>query len=618
MEGSKRFLSIKKKYVVIVTFINRKVKLGQTMKKVKWDNLWLVISIITICIINLWDLSKLYSITIVDDEFGYVAMAAQMAGYDWTTLLSTANFYSYGYGLILAVLFKLGLAGRTFYQIGVIVNVFMLVISFLICRYLAKEIIGTKWDTLIALAINLYSANLLHSRLLWAETTLYMCTWILFLLIYMLYKKHKVIYALEIGILSVYMHIVHQRALSVIIASCIVVTYILLFEKKEVSYRKRVLEIVVFVILMTALVLFTDEIKQFIVSNWYVAQSVDDGRIAVNDYSGQVAKVKTYSNIYNLLGLILGMIGKMYAQSIGSFMFILFVVIATIRNVICKCMECIKEKRGLDFQSQEVLMIVASLLFLGALGVASVYKSVGELANQRYYEIIMTRYIDYVTGPMLLFGFYMLKNYKKYKLDFILSYVSMIVMTGVTYFQFLKSAQPAWNVLNVASVCQIMDVKKENLTGVITGALFVTLVSGVVLAVMFKIKQRDAGILIAVLVLGIIWSYNGITLESDFVGYKQQEVVDYEYSVYEYLETKETDEIYYVQEPGEMYNWLKIVQSMRPGMTVYFVNENEISNLKQNSKVLMARSGYLFNDESGNIEDSLILKTDRLCVYSFE
>lgn len=588
------------------------------MKNYKYEKVLVIISIIVICIINLWDFSRLYSITIVDDEFGYVAMAAQMAGYDWTTLLSTTSFYSYGYGLILAILFKVGLSGRAFYQMGVLLNVLMLIISFFVSRYLAKEIIGSKWDTLIALAISLYSSNILHSRLLWVETTLYFCTWVLFLLIYVFYKKHKLIYALGIAVLSAYMHIVHQRALSVILASCIIVVYILLVEKKEVSIQKRIIEIVLFLFLVASLFFLTKEVKQFIISNWYVAQSVDDGRIAVNDYSGQVAKVKTYKDIYNLLGLFLGMIGKMYAQSIGSFMLILFVLIATIRNIISKCIVCIKEKSQFCLQKQEVLMGAASLLFLGALGVAGVYKSVGDLEMQRYYDIIMTRYIDYIVGPMLLLGFYVLKNFKLYKIDFILSYLCMIVMTVLTYIQFIKSSQTAYNALNIASVYQMLRRVPGKLTDIIWIALWITVMSGIVLIIMFKTKKQNQGILIATLVFGIFWSYNGLSLENDLVCYKQQEVVDYAYSVYEYLETEKVDEIYYIQEYGEVYNWLKILQSMRPGMIVHLVSENEVESLKQNHKVLMARKGYEFGDELNAISNNLILETERICVYSFE
>mgnify|MGYP003293978573 CR=1 FL=1 len=87
-------------------------------KNVVWG---FIFSIIIVCV-NLYGLSTQQAITIIDDEFGYVAMGAQMAGFDWTTLLSTTNYYSFGLGIIFSLLFRIGLRGACFLQVVIILN----------------------------------------------------------------------------------------------------------------------------------------------------------------------------------------------------------------------------------------------------------------------------------------------------------------------------------------------------------------------------------------------------------------------------------------------------------------------------------------------------------------
>lgn len=590
------------------------------MKMLNRRKLQMIVAILLIAVVHLYDLSSVYSITIINDEFGYVGMGAQMAGYDWTNMLGTSPYYSYGYGIILSLLFRIGLTGVAFFRAAVVLNVIFLIGSFLITCYLADKLIDCKWNVLIALAINLYTSNIFQCKLCWAETLLYFLSWLFIFFIYQLNEIYEMKYLVGIVITAAYMYTVHQRCLSVVIAAVIMVLFVLL---NGHSNRTGFCKMIGAFLIFAGLLFIVSEAKQFIVANWYVAESVADKRIAINDYTGQVSKFKRITDPKNFLTMIMGMLGKLYAQSLASGMLILFALTAAIKTFLGKIVKEIKGKTTLKWTHEEVLMLAAALMFLGAWGIATLYKA-RTLSEQRYYEIVMTRYIDYVTGPMLLSGFYVLVNYKEHIKNIVASLAAMAGLTILTYFQFIKSYHTLFNSVNVASVYPMLRGAVENLKVVLIAGIGVILFSVFLIAIIYVgnyRKKADIGIVIAATVMGGVFAYNGITETAEFIQYKQQEVVEYVNPVIDYIEENEwTGTIYYVGTGNDSYNFLKILQFMLPDQRIELIEEDEIKALKKsNAKdLLISATKELEEFKLDEVKENRIMDTGRLCLYTLD
>ena len=321
--------------------------------------------------------------------------------------------------------------------------------------------------------------------------------------------------------------------------------------------------------------------KEYIIGNWYGAQSVEETRIAINDYTNQIGKIKKLANIKYFACLLFGMVGKFWAQAAASNMLILFAVVACVGL----CFNCVRHNIiGINkcsvLSEKELFLITATLLFAGSLGVASLYK-LGTLSEQRYYEIIMTRYIDYAVGPLLLCGFGIIINLKEYKKVFICSFVVMFLMTLITYFQFVKSYQKMLNIVNVASVYPLIKNVLENPKVIVWAGIVVMLVMAFIIVIIdgrFKriSKNTCQGIILGIMVLWEV--YHGMTMIVNFTNYKQKEVNDYVMPIVDYVETNNLEStIYYVKcDEGDRYNFLKILQFVLPEQKIELVTLEDV------------------------------------------
>ena len=98
------------------------------------------------------------------DELGYWSNAAYLVGYDWSSVCSAfSGYYSYGYSLIIAVLFALFKEGPLAYQMAIVLNAVFLSLTFLLLIYSGNLITCNKrkWDVLCCATIaSFYSNNL--------------------------------------------------------------------------------------------------------------------------------------------------------------------------------------------------------------------------------------------------------------------------------------------------------------------------------------------------------------------------------------------------------------------------------------------------------------------------
>lgn len=580
------------------------------MEKINIRKVQTIIGIIVIATVNLWNLRSLYSITIINDEFGYVGIAAQMAGYDWTNLLKTSSYYSYGYSIVLSLLFHLGFTGAAFFRAAVLFNVVFLVFAFVITCYFATRIIHSKYDILIALAITLYSCNIFQTRLSWTESILYFLAWLLLFFIYKLTVRFRMQYLLAVILTSMYMYTVHQRCLAIIIASVIMIGIILINGHLN---KRDICKVVVAMIFLVLLWMFAGVLKDYIIANWYLADSTSESRIAVNDYSDQVTKLVGMSNPKMLASTLFGLAGKLWAQAVASGMLILIALVTVVWAIL--------RKGILRMQEENIFSVAAALMFVGALGIATLFKA-NILSNSRYYEIIMTRYIDYTAGPMLLLGFKAILGYRNYIKEIVVSIAVTVLTTLSTYFAIGRSYNPLITSVNTASVYPILG----NLSGglqriLIIGGAVIIFVLAVMVAIKLENNKPGTNWLIPIVLIGLmgVWSYNGMKESVSYTNYKQGEVEEYVQPVVDYIQGIGYDKpVYYIAGTDEQvdsaYNFLKILQFILPEQKIELIVDKEITPIDDNVLLLMG-SEYIEEFNLTDIQDDFLMDTGRIRVY---
>ena len=110
---------------------------------------------------KIFDLSTIH---VLYDEFGYTATAAYYNGYDWSSVAEHSAYYSYGLGLLLAVIMRISNGNMIlYYRLCIGMNILLLVISFIIACEIGKKLFDSVPEYIVILAafgISFYSNTL--------------------------------------------------------------------------------------------------------------------------------------------------------------------------------------------------------------------------------------------------------------------------------------------------------------------------------------------------------------------------------------------------------------------------------------------------------------------------
>lgn len=175
--------------------------------------------------------------SILPDEFGYLANAAFLAGIDWSPLVSTIQYYSLGYSILLVPLYRMNLAPDVVYSSAIAINAFLTGAVPPLAFAVGTKLTGGRrpWLTLgAAIAVGLYPSYLIYAHLALAESLLVLLVWLsLFLLARILVAPPSPRLALAFGLVSGGACLVHQRSLGLAAAS--VVLMALLWKRRLAS-----------------------------------------------------------------------------------------------------------------------------------------------------------------------------------------------------------------------------------------------------------------------------------------------------------------------------------------------------------------------------------------------
>lgn len=347
-------------------------------------------------------------INTISDETSAISVAAFLAGYDWSDVISNAGYYGIGYLFIFFPLFKMGIPAVIIYRIILSVNAVLIGFTGVICYSILSKFFKME-NRIIKIVISstcgcmsIFSTSITRAR---NEDIYLLCGWlfayvILRLLDEAVEKKAK--YELLLLSLLLYMLTIHSRAVTYIIALILACgAYRLLFHKKIVSKN-----FWLFLLFGFAIVEFM--LKQY--QQWvWQSGSVRNASLGGTVTSALSKITIDFAMVKSIIMIILGQFFTAFSLSGGIFL-IAFVVFMLF------IYQCIKGRNGL--QTQEIKLLMLGILY----GMMIIITICGQSVTWgvKVYQGIISETVDYIYA-------YKSFTYMRY----MGSYVPVFIMTAL-------------------------------------------------------------------------------------------------------------------------------------------------------------------------------------------
>lgn len=346
--------------------------------------LWLIF-----CAVTTW---HIHGVSILPDEYGYWAQAAKIAGYDWSMVSARQRYYSFGYGFILAPILRFFDSAQLRYRMAVILQFVGMALSGFLLHGIFTEkteekIKGERIKTAaISGVVMFYAAYLVYAQTTMAE----ICLTLLFLGITRIMKDYlkepSLKKALILCALSVWLYTVHMRTVIVVLVCFLMILVGFLGKKmlKRKKIKQLVLIILFFAVCSAGAAFYKD----------YYQKSLTVGEVAynnvINDYAGQVGKIKYFFSIKGFCNFLVSLAGKLF-YSISASFGIFFWGILEAGEKFSEAFKNLKTCRKLDggqLFSCFLFLTVSAMIFTAAL--AGIHPGrLDGLFYGRYYEFIL-------------------------------------------------------------------------------------------------------------------------------------------------------------------------------------------------------------------------------------
>ncbi len=470
------------------------------------------ISILIICICFA-GISSIYSFSAYPDEFGYWSVAARLCGYDWSQVVSIGSYYSYGYSLILFIVFKIFKNGIIAYRAAIFINAVMQcacvwLTYIFICKIRNIEHEGN--DSLLAAIISaiavLYPAWSLYSQSTMSESLICFMFILVSFLMFSFVQKPGILNGLILGLLSMYLYLVHMRMIGTVIA--IVLTF-LVWALCSGSRRIRIgIASLIVVLILAFIVSFV--IKNNIITKVYTYTSGDT--LNWNDYSGQLPKIGKLFSAQGLLYLFENICGKVLYISLATYGLGIW-GIGTISACFIHSIRSIRKK---DCSGKDYFNIYIFLAILLQIGIALVYLIDSPSPdNPRLDLLLHGRYTDMLMPILFIYGIYgILKAGHPAILTIVLTVGDILLACPI--FAVISSNNTGMNKLQgftTAGVSYMLSTSDTDSKAFLVRALIFGIVLSWIVCIIVLIARRInqplvvAGLVIIQLVLSIFTCY---------------------------------------------------------------------------------------------------------------
>ena len=465
------------------------------------------------------NIGKLGVLTVAPDEFGYWSAGAYFLGYDWHSVAAFSSYYQFGYGLILAVI-MLFFDGIYLYKTAVIVNAIFLCIIFLVLREIGSIIYarGRFLNTIIAFSVCFYAANIAYAQTSLCEIFLQLMYIILIFFVAKAVDNNFDIMHMAICFMPLLvLYTVHLRSLGVIIISGIILLGLLLLK----NGRKTVW----IGLMLVAGFLAVGILKEIITNETYTLSEL----VSVNDYSGQISKLKSLLSISGIRTLFVEMIGQLWYLGTSSFLLIYVALWQGIKNI-----------REIVYGNRNKCVLYESFIlinFLAAYMISAIFCKDGK----RIDSLIYGRYVEYTILPLLVSAIYALVmkkiKFKEISVLFLLHFVCGLCIDNVYQTN-------EYNSIVYTTITGIFKLVYKNENNFVFLACMWSVVIGCI-GIIFFFCRHNWVMLLTLFLFASVWWSNGNAFIRD-IGIKGwTDKVDV-IKIYDVIETAEELPIYYV------------------------------------------------------------------------
>ncbi|MCQ2483337.1 MAG: hypothetical protein MJ153_07635 [Clostridia bacterium] len=353
-------------------------------------------------------IKDLNGLVVFEDELGYWTHAANFNGLNWSNTLNM--WYSFGYSLILAPIFKITHDMALMYKIGVGINALLGVIGFLaglkLIDKLTDRILPDFAKLFISFTPMMYSAYLLQNNICWSETFLY--TWVILtcLAVCTMFENPNVLNSFLAAFTVSFSFVIHNRVLVLLIAFALTLIVFMLRRKLPLKSFLVIIATVGLVFywytyVKTMLKTVEYNPAYILKYNTFGIGDSQNAAYSASDFAGnnlnQVMShldgIFTLTKIKSLIKSLLGALWYLDVGSLGlSFLGICQLIIFTYRKI--------KSKK--DFEGS----IFLTLVFLGTVGLSSLTLIAPETTKNfdRLDCYFYGRYEDQISTFLIMLG----------------------------------------------------------------------------------------------------------------------------------------------------------------------------------------------------------------------
>ncbi len=369
----------------------------------------------------MYSLPRVYGFSLLPDEFGYWSYAAKAAGYDWSEIVSMGSYYSYGYSLILIPIFMLFEDAVIAYRVAVAVNFLLLFLAFIVLERLTGRLFddlnGEKRVIYTAIAV-FYPSWLFYSKMTMTEVMLMSLFVFLCALLYHYVEKNKLSILCGFVLVLVYIYFVHMRSVAVLIAGAMSVGAYLLIRVRKLK------PFLIIVGAGCALLIAGIAIKEAVSGVLYAGS--DAATMGINDYSGQIEKIKYIFTQNGIKDFAISLIGKVLYMGTATYGLAYWGLAYGVKEI----WRILRKKASQEEMAKAVLYIFVLLSAIGQLLISTIYN----IIPIRITSITYGRYHEFVFPVLMVMGLVAIHEAKRVWLGTLAAIVVQIPMIPVVLY----------------------------------------------------------------------------------------------------------------------------------------------------------------------------------------
>jgi hypothetical protein len=551
-----------------------------------------------------YNFHELDMLTILDDEFGYWANAAIIAGVDWKPLLAETRYYSIGYSLVLVPIFFITSNTTLMYQLAIVLNALFLMVMMFISFFLSRRInptINKAGHICISLLSVISVQNMYQARTAWSEVLLSLLVWISVLLLWRLENSFSVWTILGLYLIAFYMCLVHRRMIPVavfIAISSVAITY-----KNNHTEIKNVLRILLILATISCVLLGI----YLVINNVHVNAFYSDSQTASINNESPVEIMGGYlSGIVNSLkDIVFSFLGKCLVALVETYFFSVIILIHIIQTVIYT----IKTKK------EPIEFVNITELYVFAIFIVMIILTAFHASSPSRKDIpVYSRYFDQTIGPIILFGCSTwLKERDRYKKILLLFPVSIWGL-GVVY-SYIDAITVYFNLHCSPFIGGIFYMQSiiGKYSGIVAPYYFTVRILMLLFIAYLGIRKSESSIVLLCIGLlvfnAVITHYADDTIDQGRSGQRDRIITLYEKIV------EDDSEIYFIKHDDviDEYTRPKYLQYKLLKRTIHTCYADQISDLKDGSWVLAYTDKDIAN--AYKLDLNYVTSTESMTLY---